>query len=560
MARYQRLLTSLILCGSVACSADAPRLSIRPVTETTLRGAGEDPTGWYTHGRDWSNSRYTPLAEIDTLNVASLQPLWRHDLKLYFRRSTRNESTPLVVDDLLIYTDLKNLVLAVDVRTGAERWRYQPELGPVALCCGMVNRGVAAYGDKVYVATLDARLIALRRSDGSVAWDVRVAEPSKGYSFTMAPLAAAGSIIVGASGGEFGIRGFLDAYDPETGRRVWRFWTVPSPEEGGWWGRWSTTTPHGEPLTRDIPGEKRDSAKYAEAWRRGGAAVWSTPAYDPALGLLYFGTGEPSAVDGVIPPGDNLYSTSLLAVEAATGRLRWYHQMVPHSRWNLDACSPPVLVDATEGDSTVPAVAHAGKTGWVYVFDRRTGRLIRRSEPLVPLENIFPVPTAQGTRASPGVFGGSSWPPPAYLPATGLLYVPASYMPMRFVTGKPGDPGKAHDVFRNAHFERLDDTLRFGVLSAIEVGTGRVRWQNRVRRHLMYGGVLATGGGLVFIGGPQGLTAIDAVTGRTLWRGQAGRAPVGPPISFTVDGRQRIAVTSQSGVTVFGLPERRGTF
>jgi PQQ-dependent dehydrogenase (methanol/ethanol family) len=409
----------------------------------------------------------------------------------------------------------------------------------------------------VYLATLDARLIALRRSDGSVVWDVRAAEPSRGYSFTMAPLAAAGSIIVGASGGEVGIRGFLDAYDPETGRRRWRFWTVPSPEEGGWWGRWSTSTPHGEPLPRDIQGEKRDSARYADAWQKGGAPVWSTPAYDPALGLLYFGTGEPSAVDGVIPPGDNLYSTSLLAVEAATGRLRWYHQMVPHSLWNLDACSPPVLVDAPEGDSTVPAVAHAGKTGWVYLFDRRTGRLIRRSEPLVPLENIFPVPTAKGTRSSPGVFGGSSWPPPAYLPAAGLLYVPASYLPMRFVAGAPGGAGQGHDVFRHAYFERQEDSLRFGVLSAIEVGTGRIRWQNRVGRHLMYGGVLATGGGLVFVGGPQGLTAIDAATGRTLWRAQAGRGPVGPPIAFTVDGRQRIAVTSQSGVTVFGLPEAR---
>lgn len=556
MIRRPYPLPSVLLLVTAACLAEGPAASppAPRITDQVLRAAAAEPGGWITHGRDYSNQRHSPLTAIDRTTVRFLRPLWRHDLDLYFRSSTRNESTPLLLDERLYYTDLKNLVIAVDARSGRELWRYRPELGPVALCCGMVNRGVAAYGDKLYLATLDARVIALNRADGSVAWDVRAADPSGGYSFTMAPLAADGKIIVGASGGEFQIRGFVDAYDPESGRRIWRFWTTASPEEGGWYGRWSATTPEGDPLPRDIAAEKRDSARFAEAWRVGGAPVWSTPAYDPRLGLLYVGTGEPSALDGRIPPGDNLYSTSLLAIEAGTGRLRWYYQMVPHNHWNLDACNPPVLFDLPVGDSMVPALAHAGKTGWVYILDRRTGRLIRRSEPFVPLANIFPRPTREGALSSPGVFGGSSWPPAAYAPETGLLYVLGSHLPMRYA--RDSVHGTDADPFVHARFHRVPGIAQYGVLSALDVATGRIRWQRRARKHLMYGGALATAGGLVFYGDPQGwLNALDAVTGDSLWRGRAAHGPLGPPVTFEVDGRQRIAVTSQSGLTLFGLPD-----
>jgi outer membrane protein assembly factor BamB len=217
-----------------------------------------------------------------------------------------------------------------------------------------------------------------------------------------------------------------------------------------------------------------------------------------------------------------------------------------------------VLFDVTVGDSTIPAVGHAGKTGWVYILDRRTGRLIRRSDPFIPLENIFPMPTREGTRASPAVRGGSSWPPPAYSPRTGLLYVLGSYIPMRFVIDSAHAATGDRDPFTHAHFEKLPDSLQFGIFSAIDVNTGRIRWQKRVRRHLMYGGALATESGLVFFGDAQGwLNAVDAETGRTLWRGRAGRGPVGPPISFLVEGHQRIAITSQRGLMVFGLPAPR---
>jgi len=548
---------AVLLAFSFACRrhGDAPLPGLRPVTDERLRAAPAAGDGWLTYGYDWGNRRSVPLTEINRQTVHRLHQLWSHDLDLLFRRSTRNESTPIVVDGLLLYTALKNQVVAVDARNGSEVWRYQPDLKPTALCCGVVNRGVAVYGDRVFLATLDARLIALDRRTGTLVWETTAASPTDGYSFTMAPLAADGKIIVGASGGEFAIRGFVDAYDPSTGRRLWRFWTVPSPEQGGWYGRWSPTSPDGDRLPRDITRERRDSARYADAWRKGGAGAYSTPAYDPELRLVFVATGNPSGIGGILPPGDNLYSTSLLALDVATGTLKWYYQMLPHNIWDYDAASPPVLLDLPVGDSTVPMVAEAGKTGWVHLLDRRTGRQIRRSDPIMPQENIFPQASRAGVRASPGVRGGANWPPPAYSPETGLLYVLASYIPMRFVVDTAVNGG---DPYSSGYFTPIPDATNFGTFSAIDPATGRIRWQRRVPRHLMYGGAVVTGGGLVFFGDAEGyLNALDAKTGRTLWRDHVARGYVGPPIAFRLDGHDRIAITSREGVVVYGLSGER---
>lgn len=556
--RIPQLLSLSLLAAAFACreAPSRPADSAPPVTDDLLRASSSPRNGWLSYGYAWDNQRYVPLTEINRRTVKRLRKLWDHRPGTLFRPSSRNESTPIVANDLLIYTDLKNLVMALDARTGKERWRYQPDLGPTAVCCGLVNRGVAVYGDKVYLATLDARLIALDRGTGKVAWGVKAASPAEGYSFTMAPLAADGKIIVGTSGGEFGIRGFVDAYDAATGKRLWRFWTIPSPQQGGWYGRWSARTPDGERLPRDIAAEKRDSARFANAWRKGGAPVYSTPALDPDLGLLYVATGNPSWVDGVIPPGDNLYSTSLIAIDINSGALKWYHQMVPHNLWDFDAASPPVLFDVPAGDSVIPAVGHAGKTGWVYVLDRRTGRRLRRSDPFVPLENIFPTPSRKGTLTSPGTRGGANWPPPAYSPRTGSMYVLGTHMPMRFVLDTTVKNAKKGMVPAFAHFDLLPDSLSFGTFSAIDVATGRIRWQMKVPGQLMFGGAVATAGDLVFFGQSQGLLdAVDAKTGELLWQFQAGKGALGPPITFQVDGHQRIAVASRQGLTVFGLAE-----
>jgi PQQ-dependent dehydrogenase (methanol/ethanol family) len=540
--------------------------TVRPVTDSMLRAA--DTSGdWLTYGRNFANQRFAPFTQINHETIQRLEPLWRQGARRLIKSYMRSESTPVVVDGMLIYTDPGmrvaqpgNHVIAVDLRTGRAIWSWYHTPRGTALCCGLVNRGVALYGDKVYVGTLDAHLVALDRRTGKVVWDQQVAgaDPAKGYSFTMAPLAAGGKILIGTSGGEFGIRGFLDAYDPETGRRLWRFYTIPSPEEGGWWGRWSLTTPDGHRLPRDTAQERRDSAAYADTWKRGGGPVWTTPAYDPTLGLIIFGIGNPSGVDGRTPPGDNLYTASVAALDLASGKLRWYYQVVPHDEWDYDPASPPVLLDLPHDGATVPAVAQAGKTGWVYILDRRSGKLLRRSEPFVPIENIFSAPSAAGVRISPGTRGGSNWPSAAYSPKTGAIYVLGSYIPMlRKIDSAATADAKARRPDVPPHvlstFTEFKNDGRFGTFTAVDAATGKIRWQHKVKGPLMVGGALATASGLVFFPEPAYLNALDAETGKLVWRYELDKGAIGPPITFMVDGKQRVAVTSTRGVTVFGL-------
>ena len=550
-------------------SRDSRPVTARPITDSMLVAA-ESGGDWLTYGRNYANQRFAPYTQINAQTIHRLEPLWRQGNRRLIKSYMRPESTPLVADGILIYTDPGmrlaqpgNHVIAVDARTGKAIWSWYYRPGPTALCCGLVNRGVALYGDKVYVATLDGHLIALSRQTGEVVWDQQVADadPTKGYSFTMAPLAADGKIVIGTSGGEFGIRGFLDAYDPETGKRLWRFYTVPSPEEGGSWGRLSLTTPTGDRLPRDTAQERRDSARYADTWKRGGGPVWTTPAYDPALGLIIFGIGNPSGVDGRIAPGDNLYTSSLAAVDVASGKLRWHYQMVPHDQWDYDPASPPVLLDISHEGAMVPAVAEAGKTGWVYILDRRSGKLLRRSEPFVPIEHIFTGPTAEGVRVAPGTRGGSNWPSAAYSPKSGAMYVLGGHVPMIYKIdsaamqqAKVRQPGGAPPVL--GRFTETENDSWFGTFTAVDVATGAIRWQHKTNGPLLLGGALATAGGLVFFPEPGYLNALDAETGKPVWRYPLDKGPVGPPITFMVDGKQRLAITSARGVTVFGLNPR----
>ena len=541
-----------------------PLPAVHAVTEDMLLAA--DTAGpWLSYGRDFGNQRYAPFTQINRDNVKHLQRIWHQGPRRLIKTFLRTESTPIVVDNLLIYTDPGmrlsqpgNHVIAVDVASGREVWSWYQKPGPAALCCGLVNRGVAVYGDKVYVGTLDAHLVALDRRTGKEVWDIQVdsTDPGKGYSFTMAPLAAGGKILIGVSGGEFSIRGFLDAYDPETGRRLWRFHTVPTPEEGGWWGKLAMTTPDGDPLPRDTAQERRDSAGYADAWKTGGGPVWTTPAYDAEQGLVIFTIGNPGLLDGPAP-GDNLYTSSIAAVEIATGKLRWYYQTIPHNMWDYDPASPPVLFDAVANGDTVPAVAEAGKTGWVYVIDRRTGKRIRRSEAFIPLQNPFPKARRDTFPVSPGTRGGSNWPSPAYSPATGALYVLGSYLPMNYQPDL-GTSARMDQVSGNrghlySRFAEFENDGRFGTFTAVDLNSGKIRWQNKVKGTLQYGGAVATAGGMVFYPSPPYLNAVDAETGTLLWRAEIDRGALGPPITFMDRGKQRVAVTSTGGVTVFGL-------
>ncbi|HEU4647456.1 MAG TPA: PQQ-binding-like beta-propeller repeat protein, partial [Gemmatimonadales bacterium] len=391
-------------------------------------------SNWSTYGgSDW-NQRWSTLARINTSNVGRLVP------RLIFQTGTSKlgslETTPIVVDGTMyVTTPYSEAVIAYDLRTKRQLWRQEPKVGTVIACCGPVNRGVAIGAGNVYVGTLDARLLAFNARTGEPKWDVEVADPAFGYSITMAPLVVGENVIVGVSGGEYGIRGHLTAYNMATGKQTWRWYSIPAPGEdpvatNGWWGTWATKAEDAD-LHRDIAKEKADSAKYADAWKTGGGGVWTTPAYDKASNTLFVTVGNPSPdLDGSVRPGDNLFTDGIVAVDASTGKTKWYYQTVPHDIWDLDATSPSV-VTTLDGKKVV---VHAGKTGWLYVLDAATGKLVRKSHNFVPHENMFALPTPKGTRMLPGANGGSEWSPISINPRLGYAYTAGLHQPMNYST------------------------------------------------------------------------------------------------------------------------------
>jgi alcohol dehydrogenase (cytochrome c) len=488
-----------------------------------------------------------------------------------------------------------NHVIALDARTGRRLWRYDHVLERKALCCGPGNRGAAVAYGKIFMATVDARLIALDQATGKLVWDQRLSEPDEqptesagdlaptdplrdaaitgatGIGANMAPLVYRGTVIAGVTGvgyglhlargadepigavvgvaGKYGRRGFLAAYDAETGSEKWRWHTIP---DTGWAGEWRTVTADGARLQRDIAAEREAFESHRDAWRVGGGSTWTTPALDPELGLLYMGVGNPAPqMDDSSRPGDNLYTVSLVALEVETGRIRWYHQQVPHDVWGYDVASPPILFDLPMDGGTVKAVGQAGKTGWFYVHDRRTGRFLFKSEPFVPQENLFARPTREGVRVAPGAAGGASWSPAAYDPRTGLVFVAALHMPMRYtVKERPAEGGRPAQRYT---VTSPTDEPRWGTLTAIDTRTGTIRWQRRTEQPLV-GGVLATAGGLVFVGEGNGyLDAFDAATGGLRWQFQCGAGVNAPPIAYEIDGTQYVTVAA-GGNPLFGYP------
>ena len=507
------------------------------VTDQMLLDAGRTGENWLMYGGSYNNQRFSPLDQINKSNVRDLQIVW-----VYQTGNPKSfETTPVVVGNVMYFTTPESRVIAVQAETGEEIWKYEPRLGTTIICCGPNNRGVAVYQDKVFVATLDDRLIALNQKDGSVAWDVRIDDPAAGYSQTMAPLVADGKVIIGTAGAEYGIRGYIKAFNPADGRLMWTWYSIPAPGEApnGWWGEWKPTDPFGTSLNRDIAREKRDSARYADAWRRGGGSMWMTPAYDPATKTLYAGIGNPSPdLDGTIRPGDNLYTESLVALDVTNGRLKWFFQMVPHDVWDLDATSPPVLFERNGRK----LVGHAGKTGWYYVLDATTGQPLLRSENFVPHENMFAQPTKEGVRMLPGANGGSEWSPTAYSPRTGYAYVLGLHQPMNYsTTSVPYERGK---LWLGSAFRAIPGEDQWGVFSAINVDNGEIVWERRVPDP-MIGGALATAGDLVFVGQANGaFEAFDAGNGDVLWRFSAGAGVNAAPMTYMLNGVQYVAVAA----------------
>jgi PQQ-dependent dehydrogenase (methanol/ethanol family) len=536
-----------------------------------LLGAGASTLSaqafWTSYGgNDW-NQRYSTLAQLNPSNVRSLVP--RMVFQTGISRLGSFENTPIVVDNMMYVTTPYNTAMAYNLDTGKQVWRYEHKLGTTIFCCGPNNRGVALHGPHVYMGTLDARLVALDRMTGEVVWDIEVADPAYGYSLSAAPLIIGDNVIVGVAGGEYGIRGHVTAYNAVSGEQVWRWYSIPAPSgdptfdpvaPNGWWGTWPTHTPDGADLHRDVAAEKADSAKYADAWTRGGGGVWMTPAYDRALNMIYVAVGNPSPdLDGGIRPGDNLYTDCVVAIDASTGKTKWYYQTVPHDVWDLDAVSPPVVTSI--GGRKV--VVHAGKTAWVYVLDAATGKLVRRTDNFTPQENMFALPTAEGTRMLPGANGGAEWSPIAVDPRLGYAFVAGLHQPMNYITHTaPYETGR---LWLGSAFVAIPGEEQWGTYTAINLATGKIVWQNKVPQPMMGGG-LATAGGLTFTGEGNGnFNAFDSRTGKLLWKFNGGAGCNSAPMSFSYRGEQFVAVACGGNaqlayplgdaVYVFGLPK-----
>jgi len=565
--------------GQSASTVDMPR----------LLNAGKDGKNWLIPGRDYGNQRFVPLDQINTQNVKSLALRWK------FQTGIKDafQTTPLVADGVMYITTPKNNVIALDAKTGTQLWRYEHTYKTDKFCCGVANRGAGLGYGKVFMATADAGLVALDQKSGKSVWKIALAAPGAGKAETtkalgssdplrdatvtgasgaganMAPLVYKGKVIVGITGagyglhlegkkgqklgavvgmaGDYGLRGFLAAFDVETGKEVWRWHTVANK---GWEGEWREATQDGAPLHRDIAAEKAAFTKYADAWKTGGGSTWTTPALDPNLGLLFLGVGNPSPqMDGLTRPGDNLYTVSLVALDVETGKIRWHYQQVPHDLWGYDVASPPVLFDTEVDGKHVAVVGQASKTGWFYVNDRTSGKFLYKSEAFVPQEGIFTPPTKEGVRIAPGAGGGASWSPVSYDASSGIVYVAGVHMPTLYtVKEAPAENGQPAQHYTTA---TMTDEPRWGTLSAIDTRIGKIVWQKKIEKPLI-GGVVATKGGLVFVGEGNGkVDAFDAKTGDLLWQYATEAGVNAPPISYEVDGMQYVAIAS-GGTPLFG--------
>jgi alcohol dehydrogenase (cytochrome c) len=468
-----------------------------------------------------------------------------------------------VVDGVMYLTTSYNHVYAIDAVSGKQLWHYKHKMGPVTTyCCGPNNRGVAIMGDRVYMGTLDARLVALDAKTGKLIWNNEIADPELGYSETMAPVAVNGRILMGTNGGEYGIRGFVKSFDANDGKLQWTFHTIP---ETGQEGVWAANDATGRNMLRDIPAEKAQLAKQGgDFYKTLGGGVWMAPAVDLETNTVIFVVGNPSPdLYGTERPGDNLYTDSIVAVDLNTGAYKWHYQYVSHDVWDLDSVSPVILTEAKGKDGKMVKVAmHAGKTGHVYVHDRATGDLIRYSEAMVPQDGLWTLPTKDGAKMMLGANGGVEWSPMAFNPKTRLTYAANLLQPMTYHVEASKYPGGK--LWLGGAFKTIPSEKKSGRLSAVNVDTGKVAWKFDTDEPLI-GGVLTTAGNLVFNGEANGLfRAFDARSGKKLWEYQTGAGVNAPAVSYSVNGKQYVAVASGgnnqidakrgNSVVVFALP------
>jgi len=498
-----------------------------------------DKGHWLTYSGNYAGFRYSPLDEITASNVKDLRVAWIYQLP----DGGHVETSPIVVDGVMYITEPPGTVSALDIQSGRRLWRWTRPDQDRTKTIGFpkVNRGVAVLGDTVYVGTLDCYLVALDARSGAKRWEAQVAENRTGHSITVAPLALDGKIIIGVSGGEAGIRGFLDAYDASNGERLWRFYTIPGPGEPGndTWG--------------------------GDSWKTGAGPTWITGVFDPDLNTLYWGVGNPGPDwNGDVRPGDNLYTSSVVALNPDTGTLKWHFQYTPHDTHDWDANQVPILVDADWEGKPRKLLTTANRNGFYYVLDRETGEFLHGTPYAKQTwaegldENGRPIvipgtePTEEGNLVWPSLQGATNWFSPSYSPASKLFYVSVREMGAYYfksdVEYEEGAP------FMGGGERALKGDDAYGALRALDVLTGERKWEFRLQSP-PWSGVLSTAGGLVFGGSMEGnFYALDAESGEPLWDIQTGGSIAANPIAFAVGDRQHIAIAAGTAILTFALP------
>jgi alcohol dehydrogenase (cytochrome c) len=537
-----RLFPILLLAGAAALAAQQASPPALVTSADILGGLPADGSHWLTFGGNYSNQRHSPLTQITPANVSRLVPQWT------FQTGTLGnfETTSLLRDNVLYVTGPQNVAWALDARTGRQIWRYRRELPATGLtaCCGLVNRGFGVLGDKLFMTTLDAHLLALDMKTGAIAWDATLEDYKVGYASTIAPLVVKDKVIVGVAGGEYGIRGFIDAYDAKTGKRAWRFYTIPG------------------------AGEPGNNTWAGDSWKTGGAGIWVTGAYDPEQNLVFYGTGNPGPdYHSESREGDNLYSASVVALDADTGKIRWHYQFTPHDVHDWDATEVPILGDVTIAGQLRKVLMFANRNGFYYTLDRTTGKVIV-AKPFVtttwakeidhdgrPVMLPGHTPDEKGSLTCPDITGGTNFWPPTFDPSTQTFFVNAREVCATFYAWKPEfTPG---DRFTGGAAQRAQgpDTPVFGALRAINPATGEPKWEFRYITPST-AGLLTTASGLIFSGDGEGnLLAIDSRGGKLLWHYQMGAPMHGTsPITYMLDGRQHVLVPAGTAITAWALP------
>ena len=535
------------------------------VSYDRLRQAEQEPHNWLTYSGNYSSNRYSELVQISPANARNLEQKW------VYQTQTLGpwQATPLVVDGIMYVTQRPNDVVALDARTGRAFWIYRYPTPPgQKACCGSNNRGVAILGDTLFLATLDAHLVAIDATTGGELWNVEVADMEAAYALTLAPLAVKDKVIVGTSGGDYGIRGFIAAFDADTGNEAWRFYTIPAPGEPGH-ETWEPCPP------------SRTTFCDPDAWRHGGGAVWITGSYDPALNLTYWGVGNPGPdFNANQRPGDNLYSDSVVALDADTGELKWYFQFTPDDPYDYDAVQIPVLVDVERNGNLFKLMVWGNRNGFFYVLNRETGRFLS-GRPFVEVnwaagldDSGRPIETPQppGEPTFPGVQGGTNWYSPSYSPSTGLFYVSAwegygsvfneaeqEYTEGRaFVGGSPTGFAPVPDAptvpgLSRGPFNTWTEAAGHGAVIALDALTGEPTWKFDMT-DVTSSGILTTASDLLFTGSREGyFQALDARTGELLWKASLGGQIVNGPITYEVAGKQYVATISGHSLVAFAL-------